>query len=228
MHFSRPSGYRLSWCRPWNRGFTGAVSNGYCSVTVRLKKFLIVTPNPAAGASASATGLRFGISDSYGRTVAGRATSPPPPVRSTDLSGVSATRHLLGGGLGGVAVRALVARRGAADEGGRRGRLSLAPCGARGRRQALAGQRRHREAPGERVERLVRRRRLRRGLLLRDEERQRDDHEDRAAEPGQHRHDVRAAELADALDDRDADQPDQRRRDQHLPAELHELVVPEP
>src|SRR6478736_5400987 len=148
MHFSSPSGYRLSWCRPWNRGFTGAVSNGYCSVTVRLKKFLIVTPNPAAGASASATGLRFGISDSYGRTVAGRATSPPPAFRSTDLSGVSATRHLLGGGLGGVAVRALVARRGSADEGGRGGRRAgggLPQPGAGGRRQALPGQRRHRE-----------------------------------------------------------------------------------
>src|SRR6478735_299524 len=118
MHFSRPSGYRFSWCRPWNRGFTGAVSNGYCSVTVRLKKFLIVTPNPAAGARASATALRFGISDSYGRTWPPAATSPPPPDLATDLSGVSATRHLLGGGLGGAAV--------AADEGRGRGRLGLA------------------------------------------------------------------------------------------------------
>ena len=49
MHFSRPSGQRLSWCRPWKRGAVGSFSNGYCSVTTFLNIVRKVTPNPAIG-----------------------------------------------------------------------------------------------------------------------------------------------------------------------------------
>src|SRR6476659_8672927 len=49
MHFSRPSGQRLSWCRPWKRGAVGCFSKGYCSVTTFLNIVRNVTPNPATG-----------------------------------------------------------------------------------------------------------------------------------------------------------------------------------
>src|SRR6478752_9231568 len=49
MHFSSPSGHRLSWWRPWKRGAVGCFSNGYCSVTTFLNIVRKVTPNPATG-----------------------------------------------------------------------------------------------------------------------------------------------------------------------------------
>src|SRR5688500_17905565 len=49
MHFSSPSGQRLSWWRPWNRGAVGIFSKGYCSVTTFLNMVRKVTPNPATG-----------------------------------------------------------------------------------------------------------------------------------------------------------------------------------
>src|SRR4051812_31983139 len=49
MHFSRPSGQRFSWCRPWKRGAVGFFSNGYCSVTTFRNIVRKVTPNPATG-----------------------------------------------------------------------------------------------------------------------------------------------------------------------------------
>src|SRR3954467_3901694 len=49
MHFSSPSGQRLSWCRPWNRGAVGFFSKGYCSVTTFLNMVRNVTPKPATG-----------------------------------------------------------------------------------------------------------------------------------------------------------------------------------
>src|SRR6478736_4257883 len=48
-HFSRPSGWRLSWCRPWNRGAVVFCSSGYCSVRRFLNMALKVTPKPATG-----------------------------------------------------------------------------------------------------------------------------------------------------------------------------------
>src|SRR6185436_21070817 len=49
MHFSSPSGQRLSWCRPWKRGAVGFFSNGYSSVTTFLNMVRNVTPKPAIG-----------------------------------------------------------------------------------------------------------------------------------------------------------------------------------
>src|SRR3954464_15267026 len=65
MHFSRPSGQRLSWCRPWKRGAVGIFSNGYSSVTTFLNMVRKVTPNPATGSQncclrLATDGLPFG------------------------------------------------------------------------------------------------------------------------------------------------------------------------
>src|SRR6188474_2552575 len=49
MHFSRPSGQRFSWWRPWKRGAVGFFSNGYCSVNTLRNIVRKVTPNPATG-----------------------------------------------------------------------------------------------------------------------------------------------------------------------------------
>src|SRR5882672_8957289 len=49
MHFSRPSGWRLSWWRPWKRGAVGFLYSGYCSVSRFLNMALKVTPKPATG-----------------------------------------------------------------------------------------------------------------------------------------------------------------------------------
>src|SRR5438128_1403621 len=46
MHFSRPSGCRFSWWRPWNRLAVGTFSKGYCSVTGLRNMVPKVTPNP--------------------------------------------------------------------------------------------------------------------------------------------------------------------------------------
>src|SRR3954462_9195034 len=48
-HFSSPSGCRLSWWRPWNRGAVGFLYSGYCSVSRFLNMALKVTPKPATG-----------------------------------------------------------------------------------------------------------------------------------------------------------------------------------
>src|SRR3954466_7846985 len=60
MHFSRPSGHRFSWCRPWNRGAVGFFSKGYCSVTTLRNIVRKVTPNPATGSQNCS--FRVGIS----------------------------------------------------------------------------------------------------------------------------------------------------------------------
>src|SRR4028118_2139023 len=49
MHFSRPSGQRLSWWRPWKRGAVAFLYSGYCSVTTFLNIVRKVTPKPATG-----------------------------------------------------------------------------------------------------------------------------------------------------------------------------------
>src|SRR3954471_21873061 len=52
MQRSRPSGCRLSWCRPWKRGAVGFFSSGYCSVTTFLNIVEKVTPKPFTPSSA--------------------------------------------------------------------------------------------------------------------------------------------------------------------------------
>src|SRR5215831_2661377 len=56
MHFSRPSGQRLSWWRPWNRGAVGRFSSGYWTVSTFRNICRKVTPNPLTGPRNSGTG----------------------------------------------------------------------------------------------------------------------------------------------------------------------------
>src|SRR5665648_928678 len=97
MHFSRPSAYRLSWCRPWNLGLVGVFSNGYCSVTVGLNIDEMVTPKPATGASAWPMPFFAGLSGWY--PGAGAAGAPTSRVGRRVMS-LSATWLLLPAGVG--------------------------------------------------------------------------------------------------------------------------------
>src|ERR1700761_7601604 len=56
MHFSRPSGQRLSWWWPWNRGAVGRLSSGYCTVSTFLNISRKVTPKPLTGLRKSGPG----------------------------------------------------------------------------------------------------------------------------------------------------------------------------
>src|SRR6266705_2173910 len=56
MHFSSPSGHRLSWWWPWNRGAVGRLSSGYITVSTFLNISVKVTPNPLTGLRKSSTG----------------------------------------------------------------------------------------------------------------------------------------------------------------------------
>src|SRR6201996_3345002 len=56
MHFSRPSGQRLSWWCPWNRGAVGRLSSGYITVSTLRNISRKVTPNPLTGLRKSSTG----------------------------------------------------------------------------------------------------------------------------------------------------------------------------
>src|SRR5215467_7200063 len=65
MHFSSPSGHRLSWWRPWNRGAVGFCTSGYSTVSTFWNICLKVTPNPLTGLRKSGTGgdLLRGVGD---------------------------------------------------------------------------------------------------------------------------------------------------------------------
>src|SRR5215467_970347 len=56
MHFSSPSGQRLSWWRPWKRGAVGSFCSGYWTVSTFLNICRKVTPKPLTGPRKSATG----------------------------------------------------------------------------------------------------------------------------------------------------------------------------
>src|SRR4029077_2843613 len=60
MHFSSPSGQRLSWWWPWNRGAVGRFSSGYMTVSTFLNISVKVTPNPLTGLRNSEMGLGTG------------------------------------------------------------------------------------------------------------------------------------------------------------------------
>src|ERR1700761_1872331 len=55
MHFSRPSGHRLSWWWPWNRGAVGRLSSGYSTVSTFRNISWKVTPDPLIGLRKSST-----------------------------------------------------------------------------------------------------------------------------------------------------------------------------
>ena len=78
MHFSSPSGQRLSWWRPWKRGAVGIFSKGYCSVTTFLNMVRKVTPNPATGSQNCSRML--GESDELSHQIS-CPSSPGPALR---------------------------------------------------------------------------------------------------------------------------------------------------
>src|SRR3954453_4454975 len=84
MHFSSPSGQRLSWWRPWKRGAVGFFSNGYCSVTTRRNIVRKVTPNPATGSQNCS--FRVGIQRSSTVAVTDRLEAGPETV-ALDIGG---------------------------------------------------------------------------------------------------------------------------------------------
>src|ERR1700730_7633425 len=56
MHFWTPSGQRLSWWCPWNRGAVGRLSSGYITVSTFRNISRKVTPNPFTGLRKSSNG----------------------------------------------------------------------------------------------------------------------------------------------------------------------------
>src|SRR3954454_12580856 len=87
MHFSSPSGQRLSWCRPWKRGAVGCFSNGYCSVTTLRNIVRKVTPKPATGSQNCS--LRVGMSGLL--VQGGLGGGPDGPARA--LEGLAGHRR---------------------------------------------------------------------------------------------------------------------------------------
>src|SRR5579863_8241730 len=55
MHFSSPSGHRLSWWWPWNRGAVGFLTSGYSTVSTLRNISWKVTPKPLIGLRKSST-----------------------------------------------------------------------------------------------------------------------------------------------------------------------------
>src|ERR1700685_2010616 len=73
MHFSRPSGQRVSWWGPWNRGAVGRLSSGYITVSTFLNISRKVTPNPLTGLRKSRTGTGDLLRHARGVAVHGAA-----------------------------------------------------------------------------------------------------------------------------------------------------------
>src|SRR5260370_30870747 len=73
MHFSSPSGQRLSWWRPWKRGAVGFASSGDRTVSTFRNSCRKVTPNPLTGLRKSNTGDLLGGAVDGGPGVAGAA-----------------------------------------------------------------------------------------------------------------------------------------------------------
>src|ERR1700744_5193689 len=116
MHFSSPSGHRLSWWWPWKRGAVGRFSSGYWTVSTFRNISWKVTPNPLMGLRKSSTGDLLGAVRVAGlghragrsRDGAGRAGEPDAvvvgQVQRGDLVG-AATAGPRGRGAGGGKAR---------------------------------------------------------------------------------------------------------------------------
>src|SRR6266545_2644636 len=194
-HFSRPSGWRLSWCRPWNRGAVVFCCSGYCSVSRFLNMALKVTPKPATGF------MKPGLV-SLGSSAIGRLLSVTSSVdRSVTRSIGSATDNQL----------ALAAR---AAPGHRWQLLS--------RQWRYGESARHRvEGGGFLGGRFGRFRLLAEDV---GGEGQQQEHEDASADVQGDVGEV-VVLVPEGPYGRDEHQPDHGDRDEDLPAELHQLVV---
>src|SRR5216683_7623029 len=135
MHFSSPSGQRLSWWRPWKRGAVGFTSSGYWTVSTFRNICRKVTPNPLTGLRKSNTGdLLGGAVDGGPRVAGGAGRRGPLPGRDRDADS--------------VVVRQVHGRDGEAPGGGGRGNYR-AP-GALRRRARRAGHTPGTRRPGTR------------------------------------------------------------------------------
>src|SRR5665647_1800711 len=72
MHFSRPSGCRFSWWRPWKRGWVGRLTSGYSSGSSVRNIVANVTPKPATGANSCERKLAFFFSSATGVLLIGQ------------------------------------------------------------------------------------------------------------------------------------------------------------
>src|ERR1019366_2912452 len=182
MHFSRPSGCRLSWWRPWYRGWVGRLTSGYSSVSNARNIVANVTPKPPTGANNCERKLAFFFPSATGVLLIGQFW---------------------------VASGA--------------GQARLA--------QALAGQRRDRVAPRERVD-LFGALGGDRGSITPALPDPGDDH----GKDGDHtdNDDGRRSGVGTekgklgTVDESHRDDPEQRHRNEDLPAETHELVIAHP
>src|ERR1017187_3252955 len=77
MHFSSPSGQRLSWWRPRKRGAVGSMTSGYSTVSTFLNIVRKVTPNPLTGLRKSNTRDLLGGAVGGGPRVAGATGGSP-------------------------------------------------------------------------------------------------------------------------------------------------------
>src|ERR1022692_4072852 len=195
MHFSSPSGQRLSWWRPWKRGAVGSMTSGYSTVSTFLNIVRKVTPNPLTGLRKSNTRDLLGGAVGGGPRVAGATGGSPWLVPGADRDADP------------VVVRKIHGRDGVTPRGRRRRAHHTADGGAVGLVRRL-----HRQPPPFRGH-------------VAQEEKQDDAHDD---DPG-HDVDGRApAVLAEDPHGGDDHDPGQRDRDEHLPAEPHQLVVADP
>src|SRR6202000_3485624 len=109
MHFSSPSGHRLSWWCPWKRGAVGRFSSGYWTVSTFRNISWKVTPNPLMGLRKSSTGdllgaVRFGATGHGARRggLADAGAVVVGQVQRRDLDGDPATPCHRGVGAAGL------------------------------------------------------------------------------------------------------------------------------
>src|SRR3984957_15998448 len=184
MHFSRPSGHRLSWWRPWNRGAVGTFCSGYWMVSTFRNICRKVTPNPLTESRKSGTG-----------NLLNGAVVPRPPGQYRP---------------GGAATHAVVMRK-VQRRGWERGRRWRGDPFVLGQLGLFLGRLRGQSLPP-----------LSRGVPAQE---QQDEHHD---DPGcDHVQPGAAALPAVHARGRDNQRPRQGRGDEHLPAEPHQLVVPD-
>src|SRR5260370_22796173 len=99
MHFSSPSGHRLSWWWPWNRGAVGFLTSGYSTVSTFRNISWKVTPNPLIGLRKSSTsdllsgGFGIGVDAVLARQVERRGPGGAPPKRPV-VAGPCPTRGI--------------------------------------------------------------------------------------------------------------------------------------
>src|ERR1700722_3341753 len=112
MHFSRPSGQRLSWWWPWNRGAVCRFSSGYCTVSTFRNISRKVTPNPFTGLRKSSTGdlLSHAVGVAVGRAGQRSGAKLEAVVIRQDARRrrVTPARHGGAGGLGHLDQLALI------------------------------------------------------------------------------------------------------------------------